>query len=471
MRWLVGRELDKAVENYQRLVDRRPNDAGAWVDLGRAQEAAVQLATATASFERAVAIDKQFPAAYVHLGIVDYFTGKNDQSLAAYETAERLYVAGSNIEGQTEILIRKGLLLTNRGEYGKAQPILERAVQAAQTLESPSHLIRAQLALGDVIASQGRFTDAERLAQKATDKALDSDLDVVAANGLIDLAITLHYADRPSDAVAMLDKARRLAEKRGARRTVARASTELASVQQQSGDNAAAVATIQPAPWSSSRTNRYLNWQLNALNIAARAYRDQDDIKKAHELSAGGRAHCGDDAERRRRSPMSLTTLASQAAAVGSLPEALANRTQAEEIHRRQNDVAALPYDLTSRADVLIQLGRFDEASKALDEVEEGIGKGLEAYAERKPRVGLLRTQLAIVNQSYADAEQTAAGVTFDPADGDSVAVLLPVMREVRARAAAPEASSGGHGGHRLAVSGASEGAAVLDRGDRGRSR
>jgi tetratricopeptide (TPR) repeat protein/predicted Ser/Thr protein kinase len=433
MRWLVGRELDKAVENYQRLVDRRPNDAGAWVDLGRAQEAAVQLATATASFERAVAIDKQFPAAYVHLGIVDYFTGKNDQSLAAYETAERLYVAGSNIEGETEVLIRKGLLLTNRGEYGKAQPILERAVQAAQTLESPSHLIRAQLALGDVIASQGRFTDAERLAQKATDKALDSDLDVVAANGLIDLAITLHYADRPSDAVAMLDKARRLAEKRGARRTVARASTELASVQQQSGNNAAAVATIQPA-LEFFRTNRYLNWQLNALNIAARAYRAQDDITKAHELSMEA-VRIAEAMRNESQIADVRTTLASQAAAIGSLPEALTNRTQAEEIHRRQNDVAALPYDLTNRAEVLIQLGRFDDASKALDEVEEGVGKGLEAYAERKSRVGLLRTHLAIVNQRYADAEQTAAAVTFDPADVDSVAVLLPVMREyARAR-------------------------------------
>ena len=169
----------------------------------------MQLEDATKSFERAIALDSQFATAYLHIGIVDSYQGRSEQSVAAYENAERLYVAASNIEGQTEVLIRKGLHFTGQGEYAKAKPFLERAIASAETLKSPFHLVRAQLALSEVVASQGHFSDAEALAQKATANALESDLDVVAAEGLTDLAITLHFAHRTADALAILGRARR----------------------------------------------------------------------------------------------------------------------------------------------------------------------------------------------------------------------------------------------------------------------
>ena len=432
MRWLVGRELDKAVQSYQQLVDRRPTDPGAWVDLGRAQESAVQLEDATQSFERAITLDSQFATAYLHLGIADSYQGRSEQSVAAYENAERLYVAASNIEGQTEVLIRKGSHFTGQGEYAKAQPYLERAVVSAETLKSPFHLVRAQLALSDVVASQGHFSEAEVLAEKATATALESDLDVVAAEGLSDLAITLHYADRPQDALPILDKARRLAEKRGALRTLARIQAEIASVQQDNGDSAAALATIQQ-PLEFFKKNRYLKWELNALNIAARALRDRDDIKQAYELSAEA-LNIAKTIRNDSQIADALTTVATQAATVGSLPEVLVDRTQAENIHRRQNDMAALPYNLTSRAEVLIQLGHLDEASKALDEVEDGISKGLEAYVARKSRVSLLRTLAAVVSQRFAEADRIASSAIFAPDAGIPWRYYCPSCTTTRGR-------------------------------------
>ena len=266
----------------------------------------------------------------------------------------------------------------------------------------------------------------------------------------------------------MLDKARRLAEKRGAR---ARWPGRAPSWHPFSSRAATTPRPSRPSSqrWSSLRTNRYLNWQLNALNIAARAYRAQDDITKAHELSMEAvriaeamrndiaNCRCASRRSRRRRRPSAPCRRRSD---IARRPRrSIGGRTT----WRR------LPYDLTNRAEVLIQLGRFDDASKALDEVEEGVGKGLEAYAERKSRVGLLRTHLAIVNQRYADAEQTAAAVTFDPADVDSVAVLLPVMREyarARLRQKPVQADTAVIGSPALRRE-----RQYLDRGDRGRSR
>ena len=75
-----------------------------------------------------------------------------------------------------------------------------------------------------------------------------------------------------------------------------------------------------------------------------------------------------------------LGTLAIQAALRGALPESLQLRQRAEAIHRRQGDVALLPFDLTNRAELLIQLGRPTDAAGALEEVEEGTRKKLDAY-------------------------------------------------------------------------------------------
>ena len=62
IRAMVLRDLDRATEAYTALSKARPADAGALVDLGRAQEAAGNLADARGSYERAIAIDAQFAA-------------------------------------------------------------------------------------------------------------------------------------------------------------------------------------------------------------------------------------------------------------------------------------------------------------------------------------------------------------------------------------------------------------------------
>ncbi len=88
---------------------------------------------------------------------------------------------------------------------------------------------------------------------------------------------------------------------------------------------------------------------------------------------------------------IAANNLASVTATLGHYPEALRLRERAEAIHRRQGDQASLPYDLANRADLLIRLGRGDQAAAALDEIDKGIAAGLPAYKSRARRLTFLR--------------------------------------------------------------------------------
>ena len=413
IRSLVVGEVDAAVGAYRQLANRRPDDAGAWVDLGRAQEAAAQLSAAGASFARAIAIDPQNAAAHLHLGTVEGFQGRKQEAMAAFAEAERLYRASSNKEGETEVLIRRGTMLDSLNELVAARADLTRARDIAGTIENPFQLVRAEMRLSGVTTSEGRFEEAEKIAAAAVKTALAAGLDTAAAEGLVDLAAALMAAGRLGEAETQLRTAMSIAQERGANRIQARAATQLASVQSTDGKPTAALATLEPV-LEFLRVHKYRQLELTALSIAARAHQAVDDIGRARDVASLGLKEAeatGNDYE----VSLALNNLASQATVLGALPEALALRHRAETIHRRQNDVSQLPYDLTNRAELLIRLGRFEEGQAALAEVEEGARKRIDAYVGRQQRVEFIRALAATLSNQFADAASRLATIAPGP--------------------------------------------------------
>jgi serine/threonine protein kinase/Tfp pilus assembly protein PilF len=426
IRSLVLGEADRAVQAYHDLADRHPENAGGWVDLGRSQEAAGQITDARASYQRAVKIDPQYAAAFLRLGNIDAAEGRRASAAQAYSEAERLYRAASNVEGEAEVLIRRGAMLDWAGEFRDARASLERALSIARTIRNPFQIVRAQMHLSSVTASDGRLVDSETLASTAVQSALDAGLETTAADGLIDLAHTLTQESRPKEAEAHLRKALELAEKRGARRTAARARTQMAALHLDQERPAEALAVLEPA-LEFFREHTYRRYELTALSIASRAYQQLDQIPKAHELATrvlnvAETTH--DDAQ----VSVALANLASQATTLGSLPDALALRERAQAIHRRQGDAASLPYDLTNRAELLIRLGRLDAAAAALAEADEGIRKKIDVYMGRQRRVTFLRMLAAVVALRMTEAIRFGRTLQPDPASVDSATVLGPAL-------------------------------------------
>ena len=446
IRALVLADPDAAVRAYRELTTQRPKDAGVWVDLARAQGAAEQLADARVSLTRAISIDPHYAAAHLLLGTIDGYGGQKNEGLNAFAEAERLYRASSNKEGEIEVQIRRGSLLNSVSDYVGAHAALDWARDAARTFKNPSQQVRAEMELGNVMASEGRqLSTAEQIVSTAVRAARDAGLETIAADGLVDLAAALSTT-HPAEAELHAQEAIALAERRGARRTSARAQTQLASLQSSRGVAPADVLrTLEPA-LAFFREHRYRKLELTALLVASRAYKDLDDMAKArtlaeqalHEAKATGNDY---------QLAIASNNLASQATALGALPDALVLREKAEEIHRRQHDAAQLAFDLTNRAELLIYLGRSGDAEVLLTELDDGARKGIEAYVPRQRRVAFLRALTAALTNRFTDAAKRLDAIPPGPISSSTSIVATAIKDYVDARqgrSSAPRAEVSG---------------------------
>ena len=427
IRALVLRDVDRSVDVYRELVRRSAPEPGSWLDLGRAQEAAGLRIEARESYERAIGRDRQYAAAYLRLGYVEGLASRRDEALAAFAEAERLYQAASDIEGQTEVLVRRGMFFDAFGEFKTARNDLERALSLATNSKALNQQVRIQLALSSVTASEGRLSEAETIATAAIQQAMAHDLETVAADGLLDLAATLMQAGRLPEATARAQEAIQLADRRGARRTAARARLQLASVHEEANRPAAALALVDEVlPFL--RANRYRRFELIALSIASRAHERQDEMEEARRISTDVLA-IAETLKDEGQVALAASNLASVNTALGEYPAALGLRLRAEAIHRRQGDQASLPYDLANRADLLIRLGRGEEADRVLTELEAGISAGLDPYVGRTRRAVFLRALAAATALRCSQSLGFLRRLEGGKPPQDSAAILAPAVR------------------------------------------
>jgi hypothetical protein len=93
-----------------------------------------------------------------------------------------------------------------------------------------------------------------------------------------------------------------------------------------------------------------------------------------------------------------------------------------------------LPYDLTNRAEVLIKLGRFEEASQAMHEVDAGIAKKIDSYLSRLRRVAYLRALSATLTNQLSQATSLIAAVPKSATPNPTSTLVSALDRYVQAR-------------------------------------
>ncbi|MEM7517798.1 MAG: ammonia-forming cytochrome c nitrite reductase subunit c552, partial [Planctomycetota bacterium] len=85
----AGRD-DEALEACLQNAERFRSSASAWFDLGLAQASSSSLGDAATAFERAVALESDYPRAWYNLGLARNALGEGDGALAALEESVRL---------------------------------------------------------------------------------------------------------------------------------------------------------------------------------------------------------------------------------------------------------------------------------------------------------------------------------------------------------------------------------------------
>jgi eukaryotic-like serine/threonine-protein kinase len=424
LRSFVLRDIDGALTYYRLLSERQPDDARAWLDLGRALEAAGRQGDARASYQRAIEGDREYAAAHLRLASLESQQLRRDEALTAFAEAERLYRAVMDVEGEAEVFLRRGAMHEASVHLKEARADLERALLLSRAAGTDHQQVRAQLTLSGVTASEGRLAEAEQIAEAAIRAALAANLDTIAADGLVELAATLTDANRTADAEQRLLRAVQMAERREAGRTAARARIQLASLYQATGRSDEAL-TLVDGVLPFVREQRYRRFEFSALLIAARLHQQADRLDRARETSAqllAAAEALHDDAEVARMA----SNLASVTAALGDYPAALGLRERAEAIVRTLGDEGALPFHLANRADLLINLGRAGEAETVLAELEAGIREKRDAYVGRAYRVQYLRMLAAAVELRCDQALRNLPPPLEAP--NDSAAVLAPAV-------------------------------------------
>ena len=187
VRFTALRKFNEAAEAYRRIVELRPDEPQARVDLGRAYERTDDLRRAAESYTEAVRRAPGYATAYLRLGAVHGRQNDLPSAILALEKAENLYRAANNAEGRAEVLTQRGELFLRNGKLEEARRDLEGALASARGAGNEYQRVRAQLSLSSVLFFEQRLPEAERNAREALEAAQAGGMYSLPARAFVDL--------------------------------------------------------------------------------------------------------------------------------------------------------------------------------------------------------------------------------------------------------------------------------------------
>lgn len=406
----VLRDHDRALAAHTELAQRHPDDSGVLVDLANAQDAAGRWAEARETLAKAVTADPQNPAAHLRLAVLQNRLGQRQEARASLDEAERLYHAAANVEGEAEALIRRASIDNDATALDDAQAALDRALSLTTDDRYVAQRLRAEFQQALIFSSRGRFSDAQELARRAADEASTRRLDTIAANGLYSLADALLTVGRFDDADAELTRAIELAQDRRAEQTAMRLRVQQAAIRLELGKPKEAMALVEaPLAFFKARGYAWLEAKANVVRASAHAHlREFDSAERLAADVLSFAEAVGDETV----TADALEILAGLRVTQGRLPEALSHQARLSTIYRQQGNHYALPYALVNEAELLVLLGRGNEAEVRLAEVDDGIGQKRPTFLGRSRGVALVRALRAATEGRYTDVAAHCANVT-----------------------------------------------------------
>ena len=334
----VLRNHPKAIAAYDGLVRLHGTEAPAWLDLGRAQEAAGRRTDALQSYRKALAIDGQYAAAHLRLGGLHTQQNRFKEAVKEFDEAIRLYEIAGQSEGQIEALIRKAETLTSSGAYPEARVAIDRAMPMIST-QHTFHRVRARFGLARLMSTEGRYAEAEATSRATVDEATAAGLYSTASQGLTDFCHTLTVTRKYDEAAAVIGRAIDLAIKHEAKRSEMRAKMQRASLLYERNELQSAIdQSVEPLKFF--KENGFPRPEADGKNIIVRAYEPLERYGEGAQMSREliALAESMDD-----ESLLADSTegLAGHLVSQGRLPEALACQetlekisSQAEQQHR-----------------------------------------------------------------------------------------------------------------------------------------
>jgi tetratricopeptide (TPR) repeat protein/predicted Ser/Thr protein kinase len=364
----VLRDFPPAIESFKLLAQQAPaqETANVYLDLGRAYEKNDQLEEAKENYQKATKLAPDEAAAFLRLGVA---CGQSQDYACAYEAfqkAESLYQALVKQEGVAEVCYQRGFLLMDQKKLSEAGAQLDTALQMARSTGNLYQQIRALQALSNLAAHEGHIEQAKQKAADAIQLARDNDIENQVTRGLIWLGNALLLRGDYNEAEKYYQQALELAQRDRMQLDEAWARRQLGSLRSLQHNTQGALNYLEPAlAFFQQRSYRY--WTSLTLILLGRTQRDEGDYPAAlntfNELLQLAE-QLGDQAQA-AKAHLDIGAVFSYQE---RYPEALQDFDEGYSIFKALRAEVYLAYAAQSRATVLWQLGREEEAQAALDE-------------------------------------------------------------------------------------------------------
>ncbi len=367
VRTTLTRDYSAAAQDYEAILKKLPdeNKAQGYVDLGRIYEKAGRVGETVDSYETAAKLNPDDPAPFLHLGILKSRLRDPDGATKAFDQAESLYNAESNLEGLAEVAYQRGYGANVAADSAAATHFLEQSLAIARQIPSVQLEVRSLSQLSSVAYNDSKDDKAILLANQVISTARANGLEYWMTDGLMRLGNT--YLDKGdfADANTYLEEALRRSQESDHPRLEAATMLTLASLrdQEQHWDQAIPLAR---SALKYFQDYGFLASADQALTLIARGERSKGEFEAA--LKAGNTLLANADQSHSEASVLLAEEL------VGSIllrqeryPEALDHYRRATELADtlKQNDA----YPRTLSALLLSRLGRRAEAEAQLAEI------------------------------------------------------------------------------------------------------
>ena len=402
----VGQQFQKAIEHYHKLADQAADSdkASAYLDLGRAYQRTENIDKAQEYYQKAIETERQSGAAYLRLGIL-YGSRRQDPRNAedAFNKAESFYDTMANQEGQAEVFYQRAVLLA-ANQLPEAMKYLDEALTISRKAKNVYQIVRTTLHMSALSYAQGDTKRATELATEAIDRAKDSGNVYLATTGLINLGYALMYRGELDEAGNRLRQALEFAERDKSPSSTARATLALGALNRQKGNPDEAIKQIENA-LTFYREAGYPKETSTALIELANAHSDKGEDEIAMQtFEQLLKSDLGD-----------LAQLATAHSSLGVLlgveremyPQGLGHLDESYRINTLRGSGSHAAYNQMNRANLLWQLGRYKEATEALEGASAIANKPGQSDPNLKTLLALVhltRSQLAISEGRYSDA-------------------------------------------------------------------
>lgn len=402
----VTRDFNDATKAFDELAKLTPDDAHAFVDLGRAYEKTDDITKALENYLRATTIDGQYPTAYLRAG--DIYSRKQDvaSASAAFDKAETLFKALGNAEGVAEVLRLRGKLFRGVGKYADAHALFQQALETAKATGNEAQQVLSQIELANLAFNEGQSQEAQDYATHAVEFARERHLENLTAGGLIELGLSSSSRGDYPAAEKYLKEAIELSRAQNGKRREAIAKMNLGGIYIQQLRTDEGFGLAQEA-LNYFRQGNYPRYVLICLSFVGRSQRQKGDYAGALQTFAEklDRAKQGGD---QSEIAFALGEIGSVLAEQEEYAEALKKYSESYEINKSLDNKLQLAYNLHNRGNMFWHLGRYAEARQSLTEALQIADQPGSDYKPLLAEIELSFAQIALSEGKFSEGRARA---------------------------------------------------------------